>query len=310
MIFNFVLANHHETSLNSLGDLVEPICQGLEQCGHHVIRYGIDLHQAPAVNVLVEFFKDDAIVDDFLRFKRDHGDRFVLGLIGTEDPDDRLVMDNYPNRRRNLERIAAAADFVWTLLPVEEFYRQICGADRVRLLRYGFSERCVEPDMIGDPKWRDIDAVLYGNAHPYRQRIVDALAAHGLTCVCTQREAYPDYVAADLIRRAKVLLDVRRGPEVRYLSPTRILRGLHSGTMVLSERFDAGPLSYLYDYTVASPYDELAERCHALIKSGGFVERGFAALAKFRAETSMRDSMARALEVPALRRLLAAEPRR
>ena len=125
MIFNFILANHHETSLNSLGDLVEPICQGLEQGGHHVIRYGIDLHQAPTVNVLVEFFKDDTIVDDFLRFKRDHGDQFVLGLIGTEDPDDRLVMDNYPNRRRNLERIAAAADFVWTLLPVENFYRQI-----------------------------------------------------------------------------------------------------------------------------------------------------------------------------------------
>jgi len=306
MIFNFVLANHHETSLNSLGDLLEPIFQGLEDCGHHVIRYGIDLHAAPMVNVLVEFFKDDAIVDDFLRFKRQHGDRFVLGLIGTEDPEDRLVMDAYPNRRRNLERIAAAADFVWTLLPVEPFYQAICGPDRVRLLRYGFSERCVDLDMIKDPKLRDIDAVLYGNVHPHRRRIVDALEAKGLTCVCTQREAYPDYVALDLIRRAKVLLDIRRSPDVRYLSPTRILRGLHSGTAVLAEEFDHGVLSYLYDYTTAVPYEALADRCREIIGSGGFVERGFAALAKFRAETSMRENVAAALKAPVFERLASA----
>ncbi len=303
MIFNFVLANHHETSLNSLGDLLEPIFQGLEDCGHHVIRFGLDLHEAPMVNVLVEFFKDDAIVDDFLRYKRDLGDRFVLGLIGTEDPDDRLVMDSYPNRRRNLERIAAAADFVWTLLPIEPFYQAICGADRVRLLRYGFSERCLETDMIGDPALRDIDAVLYGNPHPYRQHVVEALQARGVSCVSTQREAYPDYVAADLIRRAKLLLDIRRGAEVRYLSPTRILRGLHSGTAVLAEDFDRSALSYLYGYTTACPYETLAERCEEIVRSGSFVKRGFDALAKFRGETSMRDNMAQALNMPVFERL-------
>jgi hypothetical protein len=306
MIFNFVLANHHETSLNSLGDLLEPIYQGLEANGHHVMRFGIDLHEAPVVNMLVEFFKDDHIVDDFLRFKRDHGERFILGLIGTEDPDDPLVMDHYPNRRANLERLTAAADFIWTILPVEPYYAAIRGADRVALLRYGFSELYLEPDIIADPRARDVDVLLYGNPQPYRNKIVQGLEEAGLSCVRTQREAYPDFVAADLVRRAKVLLDLRRGPEVRFLSPTRIVKGLHAATAVLSERFDTSAVANLYDYTVAAPYDELVERCREIIAEGRFVEIGAAAQAKFRHETSMREAVARALALPPLVRLAAA----
>lgn len=303
MIFNFVLANHHETSLNSLGDLLEPIYQGLEANGHHVIRFGIDFHQAPVVNLMVEFFKDDAIVEDLLRFKREWGDRFVLGLLGTEDPDDEMVMRHYPNRRPNLQRLSAAVDFVWTLLPVERYYAAICGAERVAWLRYGFCDGYVEPDVIADPRLRDIDVVMYGNPHPHRDRVTQALTAAGLTCVGTQREAYPDFIAADMIRRAKVLLDVRRSLDVRFLSPTRIMRGLHSGTAVLSERYDQSKLAYFYDYVVATPYDELVERCRQMIHDGTYIETARAALARFRAETSMAATVTAALALPALERL-------
>jgi len=302
MIFNFVLANHHETSLNSLGDLLEPIYQGLEACGHHVIRFGVDFHERPMINVMVEFFKDDVIVDDLLRFKRDLGERFALGLLCTEDPEDALVMDQYPRRRPNLERLAGVVDFLWTLLPVEA-YRQLCPSDRVALLRYGFSEAYLDPDLIADPGQRDIDAVLYGNLHPHRERIVRALAAMGLTCITTQREAYPDFIAADLIRRSKVLLDIRRSPQVRYLSPTRIVKGLHSGTAVISERYDNSEIADLYEYTAACSYDEVAERCRDIICGGSYAALGLAALAKFRSQTSMRDNMARALALPVFDRL-------
>ncbi|HTY66903.1 MAG TPA: hypothetical protein VMH36_09640 [Alphaproteobacteria bacterium] len=303
MIFNFVLANHHETSLNSLGDLLEPIYQGLEANGHHVIRFGIDFHEAPAINVMVEFFKDDVVVEDLLRFKRELGDRFVFGLLGTEDPEDDLVMAHYPRRRPNLRRLAGVADFVWTLLPVAPYYEAICGPGRVAWLRYGFSAGYVEPDMIADPRLRDIDVLLYGNPHPYRDRIVQALNAGGLTCVGTQREAYPDFVAADLIRRAKILLDVRRSAEVRFLSPTRIMRGLHSGTAVVSERYDVSPLAYFYDYVSPASYEELPDRCREIIKSGSYVGMADAALAKFRAETSMAANVTAALALPVFERL-------
>ena len=304
MIFNFALANHHETSLNSLSDLLEPIYQGLEAEGHHVMRFGVDFHEAPVVNVMVEFFKDDPIVEDLLRFKRDLGDRFVFGLLGTEDPDDDLVMSQYPNRRPNLQRLAAAADFVWTLLPVEHFYAAICGAERVAWLRYGFCDAYLEPDMIDDPRLRDIDVLVYGNSHPHRDRIAQGLRDAGLACVGTQREAYPDFIAADMVRRAKILLDVRRSPDVRFLSPTRIMRGLHSGTVVVSERYDRSPLDYFYDYVSAVPYEEIAARCRAIIGDGTYVEMARAALARFRAETSMAANVRAALRLPVFERLV------
>ena len=303
MIFNFALSNHHETSLNSLSDLLEPIYQGLEAGGHHVIRFGTDLHQAPVINIMVEFFKDDPIVEDLLRYKREFGENFVFGLLGTEDPEDDLVMRQYPNRRPNLQRLAAAVDFVWTLLPVEAYYEAICGAGRVAWLRYGFCDGYVEPDIIADPRLRDIDVLLYGNPHPYRDRIVQALEAGGIKCIGTQREAYPDFVAADLIRRAKILLDIRRSADVRFLSPTRIMRGLHSGTAVVSERYDQSPLAYFYDYVSPSAYEELPDRCRDIIKSGSYIEMARAALAKFRAETSMAANVTAALALPVFERL-------
>ena len=306
MIFNFVLANHHETSLNSLGDLLEPIYQGLEACGHHVIRYGTDFHEAPLVNVMVEFFKDDPIVDDLLRLKRELGERFVFGLLCTEDPEDDLVMEVYPNRRPNLERLAAVADFVWTLLPVEHFYASICGPERVALLRYGFSADYVEPDIITDPRGRDIDVLLYGNPHPHRQAVVSALKDAGLNCVTTQREAYPEFAAADLVRRAKLLLEIRRSADVRFLSPTRLMKALHAGTAIVAERFDVSPLAELYAYTVPSDHAAMAATCRQLIGEGAYVERGLQALAKFKAETSMQDGVARVLAMPVFARLAGA----
>jgi len=303
MIFNFILANHHETSLNSLGDLLEPIYQGLEAGGYHVIRFGIDFHEAPAINIMVEFFKDDSVVEDLLRFKRELGDRFVFGLLATEDPEDELVMRQYPNRGPNLRRLAEVADFVWTLLPVEPFYETICGAGRVAWLRYGFTGGYVEPDVIANPRLRDIDVLMYGNPHPYRDRIVQALNASGLKCIGTQREAYPDFVAADLIRRAKILLDIRRSADVRFLSPTRIMRGLHSGTAVVSERYDRSPLAYFYDYVAPASYEELADRCREIIRDVSYIGMAGTALAKFRAETSMAANVTAALALPVFERL-------
>jgi hypothetical protein len=102
----------------------------------------------------------------------------------------------------------------------------------------------------------------------------------------------------DIIRRAKVLIDVRRGPQVRFLTPTRIAKGLHSGTAVVSERFDESETARLYRYTEACAYEEIADRCGEMIRSGAYLEIGLAALARFRAETSMRDNVARALALP------------
>lgn len=305
MLFNFFLANHHETSLNSLGDLLEPIWHGLIENGHRVIRFGSEFHTAPMVNVMLEFFTDDAFVDDVLRMKREQGDRFVLGLVCTEDPEDRIVMDVFPNRLPNLERLLAIADFVWALLPVPGFYERMGCADRTAVLHYGFSPAYLDRDRVTDASRRDVDAVLYGNEHEHRAKVAQAIRRAGYECFVTRREYYPSFMTDDLIRRAKILIDMRRGPGVRFLSPTRIVKGLHSGTSVVSERFDTSEIAGLYRYTTPCDYAELGERCVEIIRSGRAVDLGLDALERFRAETSMKANMARLLQLPALARLAA-----
>lgn len=303
MIFNFFLGNHHGTSLNSMVDILEPIHLGLIENGHHVIGFGTAMREAPVVNVVVEFFRDDRFTDELLRMKAEAGDRFRFGVLSTEDPDDPLVMTEFPNRRPNFERVLAQADFAWTLLPVPGFFERACGADRVARVEYGFCEAYLDPRRVASAALRDVDVILYGNGNPYRLEVVRELQQRGLTCFVSQREVFPTWVVSDLIRRSKVLLDIRRGPEVRFLSPSRIVKGLHAATAVVSERFDTSPLARLYDYTVAVEYAGLAERCEQVVRSGIFHDLGRAALDKFRAETSMRDNMAAALRLPIFERL-------
>lgn len=60
MIFNFYLGNHDSSGLRGMADLLVPIYNGLEEAGHNVMGYGLGFRPAPAVNLIVEFFPDDA----------------------------------------------------------------------------------------------------------------------------------------------------------------------------------------------------------------------------------------------------------
>lgn len=305
MIFNFFLNNHEPPGLRGMSDLVVPIYHGLMDGGHHVIGFGLGLQTAPIVNVLFEFFPDDGFVDNLLNIKAQAGDRFIFGLICTEDLEDKLVMEDplWPRRRANLLRVLPKADFVWTLLPQVEAYEAIAGAGKVELLEYGFTERGFNPYAPTDPALRDIDVMMYGNETPYRMPVIQALSGQGFTCFVSQRDTFPDFATTDLVSRAKIVLDIRRGPGVRYPSPTRISKALHNGALVVAEDLGPSAISSLYQYGVACPYDALAARCEQLIRSGAYVEQGRAALQRFRAETSMRDSLARAMALPCFQRV-------
>lgn len=305
MIFNFFLGNHRSGGLLGMADLIVPIYEGLAEAGHQVAGFAVGMRTAPTVNVLLEFFPDDEFVDLLLKMKAEAGEKFVFGVICTEDLEDALVMEQpeFPRRRANLLRVLPAADFVWTLLPQVALYEAIAGPGKVRLLEYGFCERLLPRGPAGEPRFRDIDVLMYGNATPHRMQVVDELQRRGFGCFVTDRQIYPEFVAGDLVRRAKVLLDIRRGPGVRYPSPTRICRGLHSATLVASENLGESEIANLYRYTVACDTAEMADRCEQVIRSGTFAQLGERALATFRAETSMRANLARAMELPVFERL-------
>lgn len=305
MLFNFFLANHLSGGLKGMPDLVQPIFHGLVEAGHEVIGFGLGLQAAPIVNVLVEFFPDDGFTESVLRLKAQSGDRFVFGILCTEDIEDRLVMQQpeFPRRRANLERLLPKADFVWTLLPQVEAYEALAGVGKVALLEYGFSERFLNRHLVADPVRREVDVLMYGNETPHRMGVVGELRRRGFDCLSSDRQVLPEFITADILRRSKIVLDVRRGPGVRFPSPTRICKAVHSGALVVAEDLGPSPISSLYRYAIACPYAELADRCSAIIGSGKYVELGLAALDRFRQETSMRVNVERVLQLPVFQRL-------
>lgn len=307
MIFNFFLTNHQPAGLRGMSDLVMPISHGLIDGGHHVIAFGLGLQTAPVVNVLFEFFPDDSFVDNLLNIKAQAGERFIFGLVCTEDLEDKLVMEDpqWPRRRTNLLRVLPKADFVWTLLPQVEAYEAIAGTGKAALLEYGFTERGFNAYAPTDPTLRDVDVMMYGNETPYRLPTIQALQKKGFNCVVTRRDTFPDFATSDLASRSKIVLDIRRGPGVRYPSPTRISKALHNGALVVAEDLGPSAIANLYRYGVACLYDELVSRCEQLIHSGAYAEQARMGLQRFRAETLMRDNLARAMMLPAFQRLTA-----
>lgn len=310
MQFNFFLGNHSQSSFVLLEDLVRPIVVGLQEAGHHVVTYGTGMLMAPWVNVFVEFFRDAKFADALIGIKQQMKDQFLFGIICTEDLDDPHVWQlSGAERRANLLRLLPQADFLWTLLPAKS-YASYAAAARMAWVRYGFSERLRPQCHIVEPRERDIDVLIYGSPYKYRMPVAEALAARGLSCdftISSARvgflEGWPRYLADEVLSRAKVVVDMRRGPEVRHLSVTRIAAAVHGGCAVVAEAFDTSEMGALYRYTTTALYDEIADACQRLIAAGDYVERGQQALAQFRAETSMRANMTAALDLPLFRRL-------
>lgn len=313
MEFHLYLANHHPQNLVLMEDLVRPIIVGLEELGHTVASFSTELVTAPRINLLVEFFPDASLVDGLLTLKQRLGDQFLFGVICTEDLADPIVWRlSGEARLAGLRRLLPSADFVWTLIAPEP-YRAVVGADRVAPVAYGFSPRLVPFGLDREASLeRDIDVLIYGTPYRYRTPVREALQAMGHTCDFTvgsalvdgqvQTQGLPRFLADEMLARTKVLVDMRRGPEVRALSVTRVTAALHAGCAVVAEEFEAGETAWLYRYTTPAAYERLAETCAGLLRDGSFLARGRQATERFRAETSMRDNMARALDLPFFRR--------
>lgn len=304
MIFNVFLANHPTQRLKKLYDLLRPVEHGLVENGHHVIGYGLGLLPAPAVNLLVEFFPDESFVDGLLKLKGDSGAGLVLGLICAEDveDDEEIESSRYPRRRANLERVLAKMDFVWTVQPQLSFYDSICGSGKAAMVSFGFSERLLNRHIIARQDLRDLDVVVAGDESPRCRSIVEGLTQQGFKCYLAGPVPLPSFATTDLARRAKIFLDTRHGAQSRFSSAPRICKGLHNGVLVMTER-GRGPAGALDHFAVGCDPDKTVETCAAVLQSQKAVDLGFAALEKFRADTSMRSGLQSALGLPPLRRL-------
>lgn len=299
--FHFQLANHYYGGLYMIDDIVSPVVAGLRAQGHRVtMDFLPDLPTWPSVIVLLEFFYQDHIVDSFLQWKTAPDARKCLGLICTEDIHDKLVMEHpdHIGRDRNLLRVLPHCDFVWPMVPSD--YDKHVPADRLAFLDFGYVETLRRDGLPSEQ--RDIDVLLYGSINDRRRSVLEKLKARGLTVAAT-RGMLPDYMRDSLIARSRVVLDIRRGDDVKFTSPTRICAALQMGATVVSEKFDTSRLSFLYPYTQAAPFEDIVETTMEVVRRADCLEIGLAARERFARDTSMAANLARAMELPIFQEL-------
>jgi hypothetical protein len=296
-LFSIFLKNHSDGSLVTIGDILQPLTAGLTEAGHAVQYENQLLYNRPVVNLIVEFFQDRVFVDSLVERKRSLGADFVFGVLVTEDVGDPLVMDNpsFPDRFQNLLRVLEVADFVWSLVPAGDYAKLVPDPGRLAFLRYGYVHSLAQRRRAGG---QDIDVLVYGLTVPRRQALMDRLAGLGVA-VRSTFGVMPDYVRTDMLRRAKIVLDVRRAEWVRYTSPSRMAAALHAGVALASERFESGELGYLFAYARTAPYDTLAEACAELL-AGDPIGFGLEAQRRFRQEAPMRAFLKEPLAVAGL----------
>lgn len=304
MHFHLQLANHYFAGLYRIDDIISPIVWGLRALGHNVTS-GIlpNLPAWPSAVLIQEFFDREGSAEEVLAWRLGPGARKCLGLLCTEDLNDSLVMGDprWPRRRESLLRILPHCDFVWTIIPGG--YEAYVATDRLAFIDYGYVE------ALRRDGWpaarRDIDVLFYATINDRRRRLYEALEKQGLRVAAT-RGYLPDYVRFNLMSRARIVLDVRRGDDVRFTSPSRIAAALQVGSTVVSETFDTSRLGALYRYTQAMEFDAIEERCLTLARQPDVVELGLAARERFKAETSMAANLGAALALPVFQELAAA----
>lgn len=293
MRFHFLLTNHYPYGVYKIEDHIKLIGGGLAALGH-TVTYGFDGDVAPwpSVNLLVEFFNFSPVVDQVIALKAS-SHRYVFGLICHEDLQDASAMHdpNFPDRWPSLERLLPYMDFVWTVVPSD--YGALPGGDKVRYLEYGYVPSLRRHDMLD----RDIDVLFYGFVGPRRGPVFNALVQRGLRVSMTTG-ILPGYFKNDLLDRARVVADVRRTADVRFLAPARITTALHAGVAVVLEQFDAGPQSGFYQFVAPAPFEAFVDICERIARADQCLALGAAARDAFAANTSMAANLRRVMDAP------------
>jgi hypothetical protein len=291
MRFNLVLADQPTDRLQEFEDFVRPLLFGLRAAGHPVAASSRGCKPAPDINLAVDALLDGATVESMRN--PPPGAKLVFGVLCT------TALQTLAGDRRDFVHAALGfSDFIWAVegLAVPP---DLGEPAKVAPLAYGFDERLLGTRLIADPALRDIDVVIYGPECARTNALAMQVERLGLSQFSARPGALPDYLASDLLSRGKVAIVVGDGSAGPSLVP-RVLKAICNGATVVTEGGLAGSDRF-GDGVVELPDDEMPGRCAAMIRDGGYVERGQRGLARLRAGISMGDAVGAAMRHPAFR---------
>ena len=271
MKFHFSLATLPSQFHESVQDTVLLIAAGLRDCGHNI---AIDNEQVKidgsAINLMLEHF-DEETASSVIATKMQKGADFPLGLIFTENLEDKNVMaGDFSSRRDNFKRVAEIADFIWYFIPGTEKHSSIVDPSKYFFFKVGYSDRYA---VVPVQEKRDIDFLLPGLTYPRRKPILENLFALGYQVRSTDLTT-PAYIYHSLIGRSKIILDIRRFEDTTNMSTIRVCNGAANGITVIAEEFDTSELAEMYDYTITTDYSGFVDCCVDTIENLDPIEIG------------------------------------
>lgn len=260
MQIRFSIGHHPPGDRFRLTDILSPIMAACDDLGIDAAVRDDEALEPRAISLFTEFFMPE-VADFLVTAKKKLKDDFRFGILLTEDLRDQLIWTDKraPDRLEGLKKVAAVADFLVTLLPDLDALADLASMDRVAYLPLG-----LYPGL--DPAARsrahkDIDVLFLGTDRGHRKPVLDALRQAGLRVAVTNGIATA-LVCQSMAAHSRIALDMRRGPDVRFLSPSRLSYLVSAGVPVISESFDETALgAEWHEYTRLAAYDDLVEEC-------------------------------------------------
>ncbi len=253
MDFLFHLFNHNAIGKRSLEDVIGIIGHQLRALGHDAVwdpkndilwKDGVapetDITYWAAdkgYNVVVEGFTDWSV--EVLRRAHERGARFIC--LATEEPtqagfnhglDPEMV-----RRQEKFCEVAPYLDAIWHLVPgqrVSDWYSQYAPTAYLEL---GYAPSLYRPDPRVVP---DFEFGFYGSMSPRREALLRKLAkATGTRNAVKVVMDFKSQIDRDIqMRRAKVILQVRKFDEMGLVSSSRCNTALCLGRPVVAEPHD------------------------------------------------------------------------
>lgn len=297
MLFNIYIGNHIEEARPLLADIIFPLKTALELCGHLVNIDDNHWAVSPMVtNIFIENFGDDFLAQ-IIKDKQEYGSAFRFGIVSTEDLLDPQVMQGHKNAQRlnNFLKALEIADFTWTIIANESELGQYSASENIALFELGGSE-ILRQTRPRPAQHKDIDFLFMGRNQPYREPLFRMLVKYGFSVRLTGG-LLPDYYRNSLLERAKVAIDMRRGPEVRFTSPSRLCVGINNGILMVAEEFDQSPLKNWHNFTQNADYYNLIDTAINAVQDD-FVGKGEEMRQKLLSQKPISQMAAQALNIP------------
>ena len=243
MIFSFSTFNHCPQGKIIVEDITATMGNQMIALGHHAswTTDPVFVPREAGYNVILESFADDPRTLEEIGHAHAVGCRFLY--VATEEPGDKGFNSGLDPAMIDRQNAFAAAarycDGILHLIPGEHVNRWYAQHAPAAYAELGYAPGMVPADDV-EP---DYDFGFYGKMTWRREQIIWTLEAMTKKPVIQLTTFWTPRAERDaLMRKAKVILQVRANLETQWVSSTRCAASLHFGRPVVAEPHDVrGP---------------------------------------------------------------------